>query len=213
MFLTCGGSVMSARARSKLFKLACGLYSWLLVVAPVSAGTYSFDFLSSDNVYQLTGTFTTSGATDGITNGASLGSDIVSISGSIIGPYGGSITSLVTNPVQPAMFTNYGIGFMYDNVAFPNSPYLDIGGVLFTTGTGTIWNLWANSAQGPNNYELFSWTAAGGSVGNWGDAVSAIGNLTVVSPIPEPTIFAQMLAGLGLLGFIVLRRIGSPTSV
>lgn len=182
------------------------LAALLGMASKACANSYSFDFLSSDHSYEVNGTITTANTTNGISNGSSLGYNILSITGSVIGAYGGSITSLVTNPNQPAMFTNYGIGFMYDNVSFPSSPNLDIGGVLFTTGTGTIWNLWGNSAQGPGNYELFSWTAAGGTVGDWSRAIDEHGNLTVAAPIPEPGTYALLLSGLGVLGFAMRRR-------
>jgi len=187
-------------------RTAFAFMALLGLASSAQANSFSFDFLSSDHAYQVIGTITTADTTNGISNGNSLGYDILSISGSVIGAYGGTITSLVTNPSQPAMFTNYGVGFMYDNVSFPSSPTLDIGGVLFTTGTGTIWNLWGNSAQAPGNYELFSWTAAGGTVGNWAGAIDKRGDITVASPVPEPQTYMMLLAGLGLMGFVARRR-------
>ena len=181
----------------------------LFMASPAKANSFSFDFLSSDHSYEAKGIITTANTTNGISNGSSLGYTITGITGNVLGAFGGVITSLVTNPAQPAMFTNYGIGFMYDNVAFPSSPNLDIGGVLFTTGAGNVWNLWGNSPTGPGNYELFSWTAAtGGSVGNWARAIDKHGDLTVASPVPEPQTYMMLLAGLGLMGFVARRRQG-----
>jgi hypothetical protein len=193
--------------KKNLWKMFLVLGAMLVMASPVRAGSYSFDFLSSDQSYNVIGTITTASATNGISNGSSLGYSITGISGSVNGANGGSITSLVSDPSAPNMVTDYGIGFMYDNVLFPaTSPNLDIGGVVFTAGNGSIWNLWANAAQGPGNYELFSWTAAGGSVGDWGHAVQEFGDLTITSPIPEPKTYMMLLAGLGLMGFLALRR-------
>ena len=185
---------------------AIALSALLVVASPAKANNYSFDFLSTDHTYEVIGNITTANVTNGISNGSSLGYNITSISGSVNGAHGGSINSLVSDPIAPSMVTNYGIGFMYDNVLFPTPPNFDIGGVLFTAGNGSIWNLWANSANGPGNYELFSWTAAGGTVGDWGHAVQEFGNLTVTSPIPEPGTYMMLLAGLGLMGFVARRR-------
>ena len=191
-----------------LWNAALVLCSALLMASPAKADTYSFDFVASSGSflpYSVVGTFTTDGLST-LTNGygsPTLGYDITSITGSVIGPDGGTINGMTGG--SGVMVTNYAIGFIYDNVAFPTSaPGLDVGGMLFTAGpNNSVWNLWA-TGTGPKNSELYSWTAAGGSVGG-SNSVEELGNLTV-SPIPEPAIFAQILAGLGLFGFVARRR-------
>lgn len=160
---------------------------------PAYAATYSFDFLSTDGSYQANGILATADTLNSVS-----GYDIQGISGQVTGPGGGSITSLVTNPNQPLQTTDYSIGFIYDNVLFPTStPKLDIGGVLFTTGS-TVWNLWANNAT---DYELYSW----GSTNGLGSNVDTHGTFSI-SAVPEPETYAMLLAGVAVMGAVVRSR-------
>ncbi len=88
-----------------------------------------------------------------------------------------------------------------DNTFGPTSPYVDFGGLSFTTATGGDYNL-ANigSADAPQLVLLSSVLDPGGGVQTTG--LTDIG-LTVIA-VPEPSTVALMLAAaLGLLG---LRR-------
>lgn len=165
----------------------------LAVAAPASAGSYSFNFLSNDSSYQVTGAFTTSDVLNSVS-----GYDILGITGTVFGAGGGSIDSLVTNPNQPFQTTDYSLGFIYDNVLFPSgAPQLDIGGVLFTTG-GTLWNLWGNNST---DYELYSY----GSTNGLGTSIDTHGTLSP-SPIPEPETYAMLMVGLGAIAAVARRR-------
>lgn len=148
------------------------------------ANSYSFDFMSSDSTYEATGVFNTSN-----TLNAASAYDILGITGSVLGAGGGSITGLVSNPSQPYPTTNY--GFIYDNNFVLNN-----NGVLFTVGSGSIWNLFTEGA----GFRLYTYDAEGstGKVDQLGTMVSA--------PVPEPETYAMMLAGLGLMGYVARRR-------
>jgi hypothetical protein len=165
----------------------------LVAATPANAASYSFNFMSSDNIYQASGIITTADVLNSVS-----GYDILGISGSVSGAGGGSIDSLVGNPNPSHLTTDYSVGFIYDNVLFPSSSQkLDIGGVLFKTG-GTIWNLWGNSSK---DYELYSY----GSTNGLGIKVDTHGSFST-SPVPEPETYAMLMAGLGLMGFVARRR-------
>ncbi len=158
------------------------------------AGDYSFDFVASG--YEVNGTFTTSDTLNAVN-----GYDIVGISGEVTGLGGGDITSLVLNPNQPYPTVNY--GFSYDNVLFPAAAQkLDINGVLFTTTSGAIWNLWGNSAT---DYQLYSYGPVAVDVHSTSLFMVAV-PANIMAAVPEPQTYAMMIVGLGLLGFVARRR-------
>ena len=77
---------------------------------------------------------------------------------------------------------------------------LVLGGDQLLTGIDDKWTLsYANLAAG--SYYL---KVSGNVVSNTGAAFSANGSL--VSAVPEPSTYAMLLAGLGLLGFMARRR-------
>lgn len=159
----------------------------LFMASSAKAATYEFNFLSNNFTYDVAGFLTTSNVLNAVS-----GYDISSITGAVFGTGGGLITSLVSNPNQPFPYNNG--SFQYDNVLFPTSvPHLDINGVLFTTANGTTWNLWGTS---PTSYTLA--TA--------GNAVYETGTFILGAPVPEPSTWAMMLGGLGLIGFMSYRR-------
>ncbi len=158
------------------------------------AGDYSFDFVASG--YEVSGTFTTSDTLNAVN-----GYDIVAISGEVSGLGGGDIASLVLNPNQPYATINY--GFIYDNVLFPTAAQkLDVNGVLFTTTSGAIWNLWGNSAT---DYQLYTYGPVAVDVHSSSLFMVAV-PANIMAAVPEPQTYAMMIAGLGLLGFAARRR-------
>jgi hypothetical protein len=172
--------------KTKQSVLALAVASVLFAGNALADDHYSFDFLATG--YEVTGTFTTSDTLNAVN-----GYDILGITGSVIGVGGGEITSLILNPGQPFPTINY--GFIYDNVLFPAAAQsLNINGVLFTTDSGAIWNLWGNT---PTNYELYSYSPV---------AVDVRGGSMSLTAVPEPETYAMMLAGLGLMGFVARRR-------
>ena len=170
------------------------LVASLTLAASVQAASYSFNFLSTDSLYQVSGVFGTSNTLNSVG-----GYDITSITGLVTGLGGGMISALVINPNQPLVTTNF--GFNYDNVLFPTltlNPVMNTNGVLFdTASSGKRWNLWGNAL---GDYELYSY--AGGTLNT---AIDVHGNLSIAA-VPEPETYAMMLAGLGLMGFIARRK-------
>lgn len=158
------------------------------------AGSYSFEFLSNDSSYQVDGIFTT----DDVLN-ALNGYDILGVSGTVYGPVGGAITTLVPNPNSPGSSATPSINGWYitfDNNLFPNAaPVLNSFGVAFYTAGGATWNIFSSG----NQYELFT-NAIPGNV----DKLGAL----AVTAVPEPESYAMMLAGLAVMGAIARRRKG-----
>jgi hypothetical protein len=171
----------------------------LFMASSAKAATYEFNFLSNNLTYDVGGFLTTSNGLNTVG-----GYDISSITGAVFGTGGGLITSLVSNPNQPLPYNN---GFaIYDNVLFPtSSPHLDNAGVLFTTANGNTWNIYSlipfNSST---DYALFSYVSANGT--RLLNPLSGTFILSQVAVVPEPSTWAMMLGGLGLIGFMSYRR-------
>jgi hypothetical protein len=165
------------------FKILSVLLIALFSASSANANIYDINFTSG--TYDLNAVVTTTNVLNSVG-----GYDITGISGTISNSIG-AITALVANPNQPNPFDNG--SFSYNNVLFPTSQPLDISGVLFTANAGsTTWNLWGNSA---NDYELYSYSPG----------VDVHGTFSVTA-VPEPESYAMILAGLGLVGFMVRRR-------
>lgn len=128
-----------------------------------------------------------------------------------------------TNLLAPNDFSKFAVGaglpaqnngfLSYDNLFWPGgSPqtasdfpfqggFLDIYGLMFDIGSGKVVDFWSNgnfsgTGPGPVNYGVAVATADTAL-----DYVSG-----GVAAVPEPSSYALMLAGLGVLGSIVRRR-------
>jgi hypothetical protein len=146
------------------------------------AKVYNYDFTSTDSLLTAEGTFTVTG------------NEISAITGVLSGLVSQVVNAVVPSTASSGYSTSPDGAFYYDNVfSITANPYLDIGGVLFTTvqNSGGYWNLWGNS---PGNYSLFE------SVPGQGYAVQESGHLTV-SAVPEPSTWVITLIGFAGLGF------------
>jgi hypothetical protein len=128
-----------------------------------------------------------------------------------------------TNLLAPDDFSKFAVAtglpaqnngtLSYDNLYYPDgSPqsasdypfhggFLDIYGLMFNIDGGRVVNFWSNgdfSGNGPIDY--------GVAVATSDTALDYVGGVAVV---PEPSSYALMLAGLGVLGFAANRRKGS----
>ena len=172
-----------------------------LLPAGADAATYSFDFSTVDSVFAVAATLTTADTLNAIG-----GYDVLSISGTLSGPGGGTI-SLVGNPDSAqSRATTY---FMYDNVYFPaGTPKVDEYGILFSVGSYD-YELYSD---GPSTYYLSSTNPAGGYVP--GEMATFGAPATVAaSAVPEPTTWVLTLlgfAGLALFAARKARRSAAP---
>ena len=182
--------------RIKSLVLPALLSALISLAGAANAGQYSFDYKAGG--YDVSGLFTTSNVLNSVN-----GYDITGITGTLTGTGGGTINSLINNPNGANPTTDYTLGFVYDNVLFPNkTTSLDIDGVLFTTKSGnttSTWNLWGTATGG---YELYSYTANNGGIA---DVVASASSLTVTA-VSEPDTNSLLLGGLALVGFVGRRR-------
>lgn len=173
---------------------------WALIAASAvlpagaDAATYSFDFSTTDAVFAVAATLTTADTLNAIG-----GYDVLSISGTLSGPGGGTI-SLVANPDQPNPgATTY---FMYDNVYFPGgTPKVDEYGILFSVGAYD-YELYS---IGPSTYYLSSTNPAGGYVPGEAAAFGAPATIAA-SAVPEPTTWVLTLLGFAGLALFAGRK-------
>ncbi|MGZ5877440.1 MAG: putative Ig domain-containing protein, partial [Bradyrhizobium sp.] len=94
-----------------------------------NAHAYNFNFTSFDGTFTVTGQLNTANSLDAVG-----GYDVTGIAGSVVGPNGATISSLINNPSPSAESISPDGVFIYDNVLMANSStLLDYGGVLFTS--------------------------------------------------------------------------------
>ncbi|MGA2487280.1 MAG: PEP-CTERM sorting domain-containing protein [Roseiarcus sp.] len=160
----------------------------MLLFAPAGAEAtvYNYDFTSTDGLLNAEGAFTVTG------------DEITGVTGALSGLVTQTINAIAPSTAPYGYSTSPDGAFYYDNVlSVATNPFLDIGGVLFTTtqNPGGYWNLWGNSS---GNYSLFE------SAPGLGYPIQEIGNLTV-SAVAEPSTWAMMLLGFGGLGFVGYR--------
>jgi hypothetical protein len=127
-----------------------------------SAHAYNFNFTASDGSFTVTGQLVTSSSLD-----SAGGYEVTGITGSVVGPDGAPIGSLINNPQPSAESISPDGVFIYDNIVFPSSsPALDYGGVLFTSN-GHEYNIFYQNGSyqlietaGPNST---AWSEQSGS--------------------------------------------------
>jgi hypothetical protein len=96
-----------------------------------NAHAFNFNFTSLDGSFTVTGQLSTANSLDAVG-----GYDITGIAGSVVGPNGAAISSLLNNPNPSAESISPDGVFIYDNVLLANSsPSLDYGGILFTSNS------------------------------------------------------------------------------
>ncbi len=90
---------------------------------------YGFTFTGFDSKFTVTGQLNVGTSVDAVG-----GYDVTGITGSVAGPGGGAITSLINNPNNSQEAISPDGVWIYDNVVYTNnSPLLDYGGILFTS--------------------------------------------------------------------------------
>jgi hypothetical protein len=110
-----------------------------------NAHAFNFNFTSFDGTFTVTGQLSTANSLDAVG-----GYNVTGIAGSVVGPNGGTISSLINNPNPSAESISPDGVFIYDNVLLANSStLLDYGGVLFTSN-----NLEYNIFYQNGNYQL-----------------------------------------------------------
>ena len=99
--------------------------------------SYGFTFTGFDNTFTVMGQLTVGTSLDAVG-----GYDVTGITGSVVGPNGGAISSLINNPDNSQEAISPDGIWEYDNVLYTGSnPVLDTGGILFTSN-GYEYNLY-----------------------------------------------------------------------
>ena len=139
-----------------------------------SAHAYNFNFTSFDGSFTVSGQLTTASSLD-----AAGGYDITGIAGSVVGPNGAAIDSLISNPSPAAESISPDGVFIYDNVLLANSsPSLDYGGILFTSN-----NLEYNIFYQNGQYQLIETLAPHGTSWSEQDGTFTISAVPASDPI------------------------------
>ena len=103
---------------------------------------YGFTFTGFDNTFTVTGQLTVGTSLDAVG-----GYDVTGITGSVVGPNGGAISSLINNPDNPQEAISPDGVWEYDNVLYTGgNPLLDVGGILFTSN-GYEYNLYNDNGN------------------------------------------------------------------
>jgi hypothetical protein len=108
-----------------------GIISGVPTDGDVTSNTheYNFNFASFDGQFSITGQLITGNSLD-----AAGGLDVTGITGSVVGPNGGTIGDLVDNPSHATGSISPDGLWIYDNILYAGgSTLVDYGGVLFTS--------------------------------------------------------------------------------
>ena len=152
-------------------------------------------------------------ATLSITTSDSLnafgGFDVLALGGDVDGD---TITGLSGVASTPGTAYSADGRFIYDNILFTSAPAVDYWGLLFTTASGTEYNLFSDS---PTVFELYSAVGGNFSDHSLGTFTLATRNLpplnATAGAVPETSTWAMMLVGFGAMGAILRRRRTSLT--
>jgi hypothetical protein len=186
----------------KIKALALVLAAWS-GAANAEVGTFTFE-TALGNPYEVSGLVYTQDSFNAV--GAA---NVVALSGTVVGPGGGTITGLVANPQQP--YPQVYFGGAYDNNAFPFTPVVDQYGVLFEAGA-YYYRIYSNdgyywlTSNNPGVLNLGT-TDPSGEPGILGTLFVSAGLPSQLPPpvaaVPEPATWAMMVlgfAGLAMFG-------------
>lgn len=167
-----------------------------LTALPSQAATFLWSYTAtSGTIAFASGTFTTSDTVNGVG-----GYDVTGVTGQVDGDV---LTGMIANPNQPNTATSPLGLFYYDNNFFAGAPSFTTAGLLFTSGGGVEYNLWADNAS---TYQL--WRGAPGQ--GWTN--TSVGTFAVqAAGVPEPAIWAFMIAGFGMIGAVLRQRRAAMT--
>ena len=139
-----------------------------------NAHAFNFNFTSFDGTFTVTGQLNTASSLDAVG-----GYDVTGIAGSVVGPNGGTISSLINNPNPAAESISPDGVFIYDNVLLANgSPSLDYGGLLFTSN-----NLEYNIFYQNGQYQLIETLSPHGTAYSEQDGTFTISAIPASDPI------------------------------
>jgi Putative Ig domain len=139
-----------------------------------NAHAYNFNFTSFDGTFTVTGQLNTASSLDAVG-----GYDVTGVAGSVVGPNGGAISSLINNPNPSAESISPDGVFIYDNVLLANSsPSLDYGGLLFTSN-----NLEYNIFYQNGQYQLIETLSPNGTAYSEQDGTFTISAVPASDPI------------------------------
>ena len=139
-----------------------------------NAHAFNFNFTSFDGTFTVTGQLNTASSLDAVG-----GYDVTGIAGSVVGPNGGTIDSLINNPSPAAESISPDGVFIYDNVLLANgSPLLDYGGLLFTSN-----NLEYNIFYQNGQYQLIETLSPHGTAYSEQDGSFTISAVPASDPI------------------------------
>lgn len=141
-----------------------------------------------------------------VSGGLLLGETFASRSGSFNDLYNFSVAA-------PSSFAGVALALNLDIPFLPGVEYhIRDFGISLTDGNG----LRVADFDGRDGFSLaavigtgtnYTFSVSGFVDGSWGGGYAAAMNVSpVVSPIPEPSTYALMLAGLGMVGFMTSRR-------
>jgi hypothetical protein len=154
----------------------------IVAAAPAQAGHY-FGTYTTDDGAPLAASFS---LTTSDTVNAAGGLDILSLGGNVEGD---AITGLVFDfdPGKPGQLTTSVGTFTYDNTLFTIPQFLDGEGILFTTASGAMYNIFFDAS---GRYRLYQ-DRRHYSYGAF--ALASAG-------VPETATWLMMVAGFGLVG-------------
>ena len=199
----------------KAFLASAAILSSGLVLAPLSFAT------AAAAATTLDWTFAPS-SSGGLAGSGQLTVDAIGDVTAFSGSVGGNALSFYANPNFPGTSTLHGVpntggaDYIYDDYVNPNPGVDDLtqNGVLVSAGSGSsqvFYDLSLDNPSGPPA-DLFSITPKGSYVYDDGTFTTSA---AVSSAVPEPSVWAMMLAGVCMIGAALRfnRRRGTALSL